>query len=805
MDISYDIFVNNDEERANSLNFSYDVGETGSFTSVGSADFTSTEASDMDGFTSTSRSFTISGLSFTSGSNIILRWAGDDVSGSGSRDEFGLDNISVSVPASPADEDFDDEGLVNESSITSLAAGDWTFTAASAVTMVISTNSEGGNVLNADGGPTDRSIGLNVTAASVSTFGFESTSGTNFDLVTFDLGSTGGATSVTITGRSDNSDVTTPEVVDLTSSDATGSITYAKGANNGGVLTFDSDFDNIDEIVLVFSGAVNPAIDNIDVGVAIVAPITWTGSTDSDWATGTNWDGGSVPTATDNVIIASASTNPVINEDITINDLTINSGGSLTMSSGNLQANGDFVNNGGFQVNSGASFVLMGSRTGSGTEFLLRNLNGNAALSIVGLGFSDATISDFSADFVFGYDNSSSSFTTPAGTDAITPGTGFFVGSNSSTYTINTSGSLNSGNVNVAVTFNSTPGDAFNLLSNPYAAAIDAEDFFTANSSVLTGTAYLWNDGANNSGGARQGNYITVNSLGAAGGPENPSNTPGSGTTSKSSTNFNGSFNSLQGFFVEASTAGTVSFTPSMQITGDNFDMNFFRQASSRNTLRLSVSNEEVSDNLLVVLDENASLGADFSMDGTKFSGNSDISFYASQLGNQYAISALPLIANEAITLPLGLSLSEAGTYTISVDEFDNFPEDVIVRLHDALTNQSYDLGGTSSINFETERIVDGDRFSLSFSPARQEVVTAIDSELSEIPLRVYGTAANLTIAQDFVNQTELAIYSISGQSIFQKNVRFNNGELNLTGLALSSNNLYIVRMAGQTVKFIIQ
>jgi hypothetical protein len=34
-------------------------------------------------------------------SRLYLRWTGDDVSGSGSRDEFGLDNITVSAVPEP--------------------------------------------------------------------------------------------------------------------------------------------------------------------------------------------------------------------------------------------------------------------------------------------------------------------------------------------------------------------------------------------------------------------------------------------------------------------------------------------------------------------------------------------------------------------------------------------------------------------------------------------------------------------------------------------------------------------------------
>ena len=43
---------------------------------------------------------------------------------------------------------------------------------------------------------------------------------------------------------------------------------------------------------------------------AALAQNTWTGSTSTDWNTGTNWSTGLVPTASDDVIIPSATNQP---------------------------------------------------------------------------------------------------------------------------------------------------------------------------------------------------------------------------------------------------------------------------------------------------------------------------------------------------------------------------------------------------------------------------------------------------------------------------------------------------------------
>lgn len=92
-DISYLIYINNDQNRGNSLNFSYST-DNATFMSVSSLDFASDAASNTDGFTSVPRSTTIN-TTVANGNYLYIRFSGNDISGSGSRDEFGLDNILV--------------------------------------------------------------------------------------------------------------------------------------------------------------------------------------------------------------------------------------------------------------------------------------------------------------------------------------------------------------------------------------------------------------------------------------------------------------------------------------------------------------------------------------------------------------------------------------------------------------------------------------------------------------------------------------------------------------------------------------
>ncbi|MGB4960491.1 MAG: hypothetical protein WBO36_13510, partial [Saprospiraceae bacterium] len=92
--VVYDILMNNDQERSSSFNFSYSFDNI-SFIAVPSLDYTSPEVSDAVGVVTIPRSTTLNCVEFPVDGYIYFRWSGNDVGGSGSRDEFGLDNITL--------------------------------------------------------------------------------------------------------------------------------------------------------------------------------------------------------------------------------------------------------------------------------------------------------------------------------------------------------------------------------------------------------------------------------------------------------------------------------------------------------------------------------------------------------------------------------------------------------------------------------------------------------------------------------------------------------------------------------------
>lgn len=99
-DLSYVVYIRNDQERGNSFNFAYSTDDS-AYTPVAGLNLTSAAASDALGLVANPESTTLSGFSIADGGFFYLRWSGADVNGSGNRDEFVLDGISITAVPEP--------------------------------------------------------------------------------------------------------------------------------------------------------------------------------------------------------------------------------------------------------------------------------------------------------------------------------------------------------------------------------------------------------------------------------------------------------------------------------------------------------------------------------------------------------------------------------------------------------------------------------------------------------------------------------------------------------------------------------
>lgn len=104
-------------------------------------------------------------------------------------------------------------------------------------------------------------------------------------------------------------------------------------------------------------------------------PGNWTGYTDNNWATPSNWCGGYVPSATTDVVISSVTTLPTNSGAALTKNLTINNPATLTNTAngtisifGNLVNNGTFTNGGNYLSINGVTLTGATAQTISGTS-----------------------------------------------------------------------------------------------------------------------------------------------------------------------------------------------------------------------------------------------------------------------------------------------------------------------------------------------------------------------------------------------------------------------------------------------------
>ncbi len=95
--VDYEIWVYNSASRGNTLAFSHSP-DGNTFTDETSLTYTSPEAADPSpAWVSVSKGIWLQNLSIPDGSAYYIRWTGNDSIGSGGRDEFAIDDITISM------------------------------------------------------------------------------------------------------------------------------------------------------------------------------------------------------------------------------------------------------------------------------------------------------------------------------------------------------------------------------------------------------------------------------------------------------------------------------------------------------------------------------------------------------------------------------------------------------------------------------------------------------------------------------------------------------------------------------------
>ncbi len=402
----------------------------------------------------------------------------------------------------------------------------------------------------------------------------------------------------------------------------------------------------------------------------------WTGATDSDWGTASNWDDGNVPGPTKDVAIPDVTNDPVISATTAaeVNNLTVQSSATLSIQS-------DASNNGSLIVNGTSSGNVTYNRyvTANNWHLLSSPVNGQA-------------INDFSSEHsiafqdpkygIAPYDNSTSGwshYTTSniASAGNFTPGKGYEV-MRTEAGVLPFTGTVNTSPVTIGLT---TPdgGKKWNLIGNPFTSALNANsnadgtnNFITVNTSVLDAgvyqALYVWDPSA--SGGT--GDYITVNQSSSA-----TYIAPG------------------QAFFVYSKNGGgDASFTTDMQTSQTG---NIFKSGKvAPPTITLYAENGSAEKSTRIKYIEGMTTGIDPGYDAGRFdAGNNSFAVYTQLAGdntNETGLDIQCLPTNGySYTIPVGLN-ADAGSEVIFSVETSQLPTGTPVYLEDRQTGVFSDL-----------------------------------------------------------------------------------------------------------------
>ncbi|MFY0598948.1 MAG: right-handed parallel beta-helix repeat-containing protein [Cyclobacteriaceae bacterium] len=345
-------------------------------------------------------------------------------------------------------------------------------------------------------------------------------------------------------------------------------------------------------------------------------------------------------------------------------------------------------------------------------------------------------------------------------------------------------GKPNVGTITYSGTYTEDTNDAsegWNLVANPYTAAINVGDFLTANNT--TGGVYIWDDNGSDTGRGTSADYIVANGTVATSTQSDPD-----------ANRYNQHLGSAQGFFVKLmdNTNTSIIFTEAMRSTGDNADDNFFRKENETPSyIRINLTADDGLFKQAIVgwMDDVYDEEVDRRFDAQVFNKSAEYAIYTFKANTALAIQGATLEKQE---IPLGFNVAEYGTYQLEIDQNDFAGSELF--LIDRLTNETIDLM-SGNYSFHTEEGQFEDRFMLSTK------AVAPLSNLSDRLSGVYAFDKTLNIKADDSEAKAYVLYSLSGRAIKVFKV---SGDLQIN-LSYLPDGVYLVSDGEKAKKIILK
>lgn len=533
-------------------------------------------------------------------------------------------------------------------------------------------------------------------------------------------------------------------------------VEFFGGSSNINVTVFEFIDSNLDDWDL--SGQANLTYHQ-DGSISAFAPLT-SNPAGGDWSSTSAWIGdfGSLtaPGPGHNITIQSGGTITINTPEAKANSITVASGGQLTQQSGDLKVV-DFL-----KVSSGGSFIQNGTITCGDISVEREIIGGTWTTNNDGWHMlsSPMTTQAISGDFTpapstsydfYGWDEAAQTwrnfkgpnFTGWNGSNNFVPGRGYLV-AYQNTDTKVFAGTLNSENVTIPVVRGgSDVYVGYNLVGNPYPSAITWGTGWTLGH--IGSVAHVW-DRATKA-------YIEL----TAG-----QNIP-----------------AMNGFMVYLSNAATTSLTiPKAARTHGG--TNWYKSTDERLVLVAHSMADGSAQRTVIQFNAEATEDFDLAHDGYFLQGYAP-KFYSKSNNLMFSVNTLPEIVPD-MQIPLGFVKTESANYFIELLETLSNEQ---VYLTDTKTNTTVMLAQGGHYQFTATEGDDPDRFLIHFNPVG-------NAELTEMLPVAFARGQNLMV-RDLQTKTLLELFNTVGQLVYSSTTN-GSGEQEI-GLNLPEG-VYVVRLS---------
>ncbi|MCF8367650.1 MAG: fibronectin type III domain-containing protein [Bacteroidales bacterium] len=444
------------------------------------------------------------------------------------------------------------------------------------------------------------------------------------------------------------------------------------------------------------------------------------------------------------VTVDNASTSPA-----TCFACTISSGASISVDAGKtLTINGSLTNNAGT-----SGLVLQSDATGtasllhssSGVNATVENYKISGRWHYISLPVSQTTANSFFGMYLMRWFEPTEEwiYITDENSvlDTVMQGFSLWTTSNA---TVSYTGQLNNGAYAIDVTHNGDPvsqNSSFNFIGNPYPSAADWNQAGWDLTDVDP-TIYIWD-------GAQYGSYNRV---------------------SKISTNAVDSIlPAHQGFFVacndETNGDGSVSVDNSVRLhfSHNNYKSNGTK-SNTGNNLRFVCNGNGYSDEMVINVEESATLDFDGNYDSYKLNGiEAAPQLYSYTADNKkVAVNSIAAV-NKLTSLLVGFEVGEDAMYEISLTDINGF-DGIPVYLEDLKEHKVIDIKAVSNYKFYASAEDEAQRFILHFSYTE---APAISETQSTDDIIIYAKDKIINILSTSEMNGDVTVYDLLGRRVF--------------------------------------